>query len=206
MATAVDKNDLSIILGAHNLSKSSEFGREVRGVNEIIIHEGWNPKEFRFTHDIALLTMNSSVEFSNVIQPICILNENEHSILKNKSAQVAAWGSIDDTDTMSNVPMIADLKIISFEKCSVIDSRISWIHWEESFCAYSTTTGICSGDSGSGLYVNLNHRYYLKGLVSSAVQKDCSNVNITIFTDVMKYYDFIKVSNFAILLVSLVTY
>jgi hypothetical protein len=62
---------------------------------------------------------------------------------------------------------------------------INIIHWEESFCVRSVDSGVCVGDSGSSLFVEDDHKYYL------TMRRLCSKKPTTLITDVSKYYQFI---------------
>lgn len=64
--------------------------------------------------------------------------------------------------------------------------------WDKSFCAGRKGASVCLGDSGSGFYVKKNGTFYLRGIVSSAVKRSCSESNLVLYSDVIKYLDFIK--------------
>lgn len=52
-----------------------------------------------------------------------------------------------------------------------------------------------SGDSGSGFVIKHNNVFYLKGIVSASlldVNRNCDVKNYAIYTDVMKYIEWIK--------------
>lgn len=54
--------------------------------------------------------------------------------------------------------------------------------------------GVCQGDSGSGLFVVHDGAYYLRGVVSSSLYNGhlgCDVENYSVFTDVLKFYDWI---------------
>lgn len=70
------------------------------------------------------------------------------------------------------------------------------VAWPQSFCAEKRGVGICRGDSGSGFYVKNDEKVYLRGLVSSAVVRDCSQGNLALYSDVYEYLSFVRnVSN-----------
>jgi hypothetical protein len=154
----------------------------------------------RYTHDIALLRLNASVKFKIHIQPICIFTDHEYLKLTNNSAQLTAWGEIDDEMNIPDEPRTSNFETLDLVNCFLFDHQLALIHWPESFCAKSNMSGACKGDSGSGLYVKINDRYFLRGLVSSSIYRDCSKKSTALYSDVMKYYQFIKVriENFTI--------
>jgi coagulation factor IX (Christmas factor) len=184
-----ETNKLWILLGSNDISKSSEFGRQNVSVEEIIIHENWNPKLTRYNDDIALIRLSSPVTFDAFIQPICLMTHDQ--TLSN--GKVAGWGSVDDSGTTAKTAKIAELTIIALSECLLRNFLLAIIAWKDSFCAQSEINGVCSGDSGSGFYVDIQNKRYLKGLVSSAIQRDCSENSIAIYTDISKYIGFITV-------------
>ena len=55
--------------------------------------------------------------------------------------------------------------------------------------------GICVGDSGSGLYVLYNNRYYLRGIASAAAAtnvNDCDINTFSVFTDAKDFCGWIQ--------------
>jgi secreted trypsin-like serine protease len=192
--TEIDK--LWILLGSNDISKDNEFGRQNVSAEEIIIHENWNPKSISYNDDIALIRLSSSVTFDEFIQPICLMTNDQ--VVSN--GKVAGWGSVDNSGTPADIAKIAELKTLSLVKCLLRNHELVRIAWEDSFCAHSEVNGVCKGDSGSGFYVHIQNKKYLKGLVSSSVARDCSENSTAIYTDVSKYYGFIKVTRFNIYL------
>lgn len=182
---------LSVVLGVNNLTVDEKHGKVLRDVEKIIIHSGWNPDDIRYDNDITLLKLKSKVQFSVYIQPICLFTENQN--LKEDHGKVAGWGTIDDDNNFSDTVKIADLRIIETFDCLKNTPHLVRIIWEDSFCAESNETGVCLGDSGSGLYVEIDSKFYLKGIVSSSLLQDCSEKGTALYSDVSKYYNFIKV-------------
>lgn len=138
-----------------------------------------------------MIRLKSKIKFSINVQPICIFTEYEK--LKNNIACVASWGAVDNYENLAIEAQIVNLTIVDLVRCFIIESELATIHWEESFCAESNMSGVCRGDSGSGLYVEINGKYFLKGIVSSSIVRDCSQKAIALYSDVTKYFQFIKV-------------
>lgn len=182
-----------ILLGAYDLDDHSESGRSSFDVAKLIFHQDWNPATLDFTGDIALIKLAQNVVFSDTIIPICLPSVEESSnILEIEAGFVVGWGQFDNTWTTSNLPRKTnDLPIIKFMDCVRKETNLGGLAWTESFCAGKERRGVCEGDSGSGYYVQLNGRYYLRGIVSSAIRKDCSESFIALFSDVLKYMSFI---------------
>jgi secreted trypsin-like serine protease len=144
----------------------------------------------KYNDDIALIRLNSRVEFNALIQPICLMTLNQNV----NFGKVAGWGETDDYETISDIAKIVEFETIETFQCVLDNYLFGKFAWKDSFCAYSKTSGVCSGDSGSGFYVEIEGKTYLKGIVSSTVLKRCTENAIALYTDVTKYYKFIKVS------------
>jgi secreted trypsin-like serine protease len=188
-------NDLLTILGANNLEDWNEEGRQNRTVKGVFEHSKWDASNLRYSNDIAVLLLNDEVSFTTHIQPICLLTD-EREI---KTGKVVGWGAVDDYGNTADVAKIAELETISFIHCILNFTRLSFIAWDASFCALSKVDGVCKGDSGSGFYVEIEGRYYLKGIVSSRATKQlnsCVDNQVALYSDISKYIKFIKVKKF----------
>lgn len=63
------------------------------------------------------------------------------------------------------------------------------------FCAGGEKAGPCSGDSGSGYFVQIDDSWTLRGIVSSSMLKDNINCDVdrfAVFTKVIDFVDWIK--------------
>lgn len=58
--------------------------------------------------------------------------------------------------------------------------------------------GPCRGDSGGGFVFKEGDRWYLRGIVSTSLKTEddeCDTDNYTVFMNIEKYLDWIKISN-----------
>lgn len=115
--------------------------------------------------------MADRVSFNRYIRPICLAGNNEADI---NEGEVAGWGFHDDSETISDVPRKVQVPILSEIQCFKKENLLYRIIWDEAFCAGKDGVGVCKGDSGSGFYVKRKGKYYLRGIVSSAVARTCS--------------------------------
>jgi secreted trypsin-like serine protease len=86
------------------------------------------------------------------------------------------------------------LKTTDVLDCVIQNRDYDRIADRKTFCAQSSEVGVCKGDSGSGFYVTIEDRIYLKGIVSSAIYSKCSQKKVALYTDVSEFYDFISVN------------
>lgn len=185
---------LKVVLGAYNIQDETEPHKISANVEKITIHDGWNSSNiFKFTGDIAILALDTNVIFTNFIRPVCLIDENNESSMQNiAKGSLAGWGYRDDEE-LSDVSREVEMPIIPDGECYREQQLLASTAWAESFCAGKVGVGVCSGDSGSGFYVYKNGRYYLKGILSSAVNGGaCKGEHLAIYTDAFKYHKFIK--------------
>lgn len=70
-------DELSLIIGRHNLAALTERGSTIRDVHSIVIHPDWKSSTEKWDADIAILTFVDPVKFTTNIQPICISSNDE---------------------------------------------------------------------------------------------------------------------------------
>lgn len=188
----LSNTQIRVLLGAHDLGDPHEPEKRTLRVEKIVIHPTWNTAvTSKYTGDIAVLVMENSVTFDDFIRPIC-LSQKLPSI---EHGTVAGWGRRENqTIGISNeLPRKIEIPIIDDKVCYEHEPLLARAGWTESFCAGREGVSVCDGDSGSGLHVKWNNKYYLRGIVSSAVlHEDCVHGYYAIYTDTTKYVSFIK--------------
>jgi secreted trypsin-like serine protease len=186
--------NLIALIGAFDLSDPHEVGRLSVDLSEMILHRDWNPFVDRYNDDIAILLIESEVQFTNFIRPICLWSEDE--IVRVREGTVAGWGKPKNSDERNKtIPSFIKVLIVKTnEKCYEENPFFARIGSEKSFCAGRAGVGVCQGDSGSGLLVKHNNKFYLKGIVSSSIidSTGCYTEDFAIYTDAMKYQNFIE--------------
>lgn len=190
----ISDENILILLGSHNLSEKEEE-RLLRNASYSIIHKDWNPHGIRFTGDIAALKLSEPVNYTDAINPICLYDQLEDgALLKNASLGVIyGWGK-NESEVLQTKPFKVEVPINDVYNCTVENPYIAHLVWNESICAGKISKGVCKGDSGSGLYVNISNRFYLRGIVSSSTVESCGKTSEAIFADAVAYQSFIGVS------------
>jgi secreted trypsin-like serine protease len=186
-----DINTFEVILGAHNLHDKSESNRQVIKPKEFIIHPRWNYSAIKYENDIGMIRLSDLARYDSFVYPICL--KKSGPIISD--GKTVGWGAINDEEnSFSPVPMVLELKASELINCIFeIDERLFAIASINSFCAKGSTAGVCKGDSGSSFYVKKNGKNFLQGIVSSNTRVKCSERGATLFMDVQKYIDFIRV-------------
>lgn len=67
--------DVEVLLGRFNLLDKSEPTGIHRKVREVHIHPDYRTYDVKFDADIAILTLNEPVKFTQHIQPACLPND-----------------------------------------------------------------------------------------------------------------------------------
>jgi secreted trypsin-like serine protease len=185
--------------GAFNLENAFETNRIVLSPEDIIIHEKWNPFIQRYTADIAMLIFEDEIHFTKYVKPICLLTSTQQ--LSITEGTVAGWGVSNQTSGKSSpVPKELKVPIHDNAECYRNNSELAKIASEKTFCAGAGDgTGVCFGDSGSGLFIKQGNNLYLKGIVSSSLFKvlldqqfSCDVNTFAIFTNVPDYKEWIE--------------
>jgi secreted trypsin-like serine protease len=183
--------------GAHNLSKIHETNRIAISPEKVKIHDNWNPETTRYDADIGILTFEDEIPTTKFIKPICLFTSTEQ--LSITEGTIAGWGvSNHSTEDFSPIPKVLKVPIHDNEECYRNNSKLANIASRKSFCAGAGDgTGVCFGDSGSGLFIKQGNNVYMKGIVSSSIivqinyQNLCDVNSSAIFTNVPDYKDWI---------------
>ena len=177
------------------MNQQSEVGRVVRDVQEIHIHPDWDVSSDQYDADIAVLVLRKEVTFGSSIQPISLMVSNSNMATILKSVVVGYGKSEDDTKIHENIPKILEIPIHKNEFCFLKNHNLALFSSERTFCGGSGTgTGVCKGDSGSGVFVYYKGIYYLRGIISASLYRNltCDVNTYAIFTDVLKFNTWIE--------------
>ena len=143
--------------------------------------------------DIAVLELAEEVEFSNLIIPISLTYPGK--LVHNSSGTVVGFGYT-ESKTLSDVANKIEIPIRDYKSCTQKSNDHRDFVSARTFCGgFANGTGVCSGDSGGGVYVFENDTFYLRGIVSAALlnkKLECDVHKEAIFTDALEYYDFIQ--------------
>ncbi|XP_037940009.1 venom protease-like [Teleopsis dalmanni] len=194
--------DLSFVrLGEHDLSTQSETKHLDVDVDKVVGHPNFTRNDFRF--DIAVLLLVKNVDFTDLIQAICLPISNT---LRNKSYVksnpfVAGWGRTMERGSSSNVLKELQLPVQDNSVCLNTYKRLNYLRSNQQFddsviCAGNLVGGedTCQGDSGGPLMMPEPYkgvtRYYLIGIVSYGI--GCGRIGIpAVYTSTQHYMDWI---------------
>ncbi|XP_017273308.1 chymotrypsin-like elastase family member 2A [Kryptolebias marmoratus] len=182
--------EYAVVMGKHNL-KETEQGTVSMGTSNIIVHEKWNPLFIR--NDIALIKLESPVQFSDTIKASC-LPADGFILPHNESCYVTGWGRIYTGGPIADILQQAMLPVVDHATCSKSD----WWGFqvtETMVCAGGDgVVSGCNGDSGGPLNCqNAGGTWEVHGIVSFGSGLSCNfPKKPTVFTQVSSYIDWIN--------------
>ncbi|XP_070497608.1 trypsin-5-like [Chironomus tepperi] len=187
-------DQITVVLGALDILKTHEKGRVTVGVESIQVHPDWNTDDDNYDGDIALLILDTEVQYSPTIQPIC-LSKPQSIAAQATEGIVIGYGLTEDKKT-SNIAKKLKVPIKNYRKCGKEHNRLKPLLTARTFCGGpGDGRGICQGDSGSGLYVLHNKQFYLRGTASASsldTLGECDVKSFAVFVDTTDYCGWIQ--------------
>jgi len=185
------------MLGVHNLQKKDNSLSTLVEIESIHVHKHWNIDVQNYDGDIAILKLVDEIQFNNFVRPICLAEE--YSEVAEVSTGIVVGFGITENGRVSNIANKLEISITDYHRCILKSPDISTFATARTFCGGPADgRGVCSGDSGSGVYVKHNEIFYLRGLVSSSLVNnnfECNTYKQAIFTDVTQYHRWIKLDD-----------
>ncbi|XP_021248374.1 LOW QUALITY PROTEIN: serine protease 55 [Numida meleagris] len=169
--------DLKIVIGAVDL----DLPLEVHEPSRLILHEGFDRVTLK--HDIALIMLNSPIDFTDEKLPICFPYMDDISTWQH--CWVAGWGT---TGAGSHVLQKARMKLISREECLDQIPQLP----KDMLCI-ALEQGSCQVDSGGPLVCSYSHtmKWFQVGIISwgdNCVAKPYHQFYVSVYN----YYEWIK--------------
>ncbi|KFB50343.1 AGAP005072-PA-like protein [Anopheles sinensis] len=166
---------LRIKLGMYRLSANDTERTQVYTVRSIISHTKYMTSSHK--HDVALVRLNGTVQFTDYIQPVCL--DLTESIWVEHLAD-------------------AEIPIVRYTDCVEQDpSTYGPLIYSGMYCAgILNGTSPCNGDSGGGMYIFRDNRWFLRGVVSFASIRAgtnfCDSFSYVVFMNVPYYTKWIS--------------
>lgn len=184
----IPASEFVLSFGRHNLRDWSENVWDIERIEiprDYLRKGAWHKSD----SDIAILIMQEFVQYSELIQPICLWSSANIRDSEISTGIIVGWGSPSD-EVEINVPRKMEMKIVAKDLC-LLPSSSSPIS-KRIICAESVTEdGPCRGDSGNGLAIWQNGAWFLRGIVSAAIDDPylnrCGQNEYVILTDISKF-------------------
>ncbi|MBN3306176.1 ENTK Enteropeptidase, partial [Amia calva] len=156
----VNPMDWEAVIGLHSQLSSHNT---VRRIDRIVMDPRYNKRTK--DSDIVLMHLDSKVNFTEYIQPIC-LPDIEQQFPMGKMCFIAGWGRMEEQGSLANILQEATLPLITNVKCQ--QRMPEYTITPRMMCAGYDEGGIdsCQGDSGGPLMCLDNDRWVLAGVTS----------------------------------------
>uniref|UniRef100_A0A182PBP8 Peptidase S1 domain-containing protein n=1 Tax=Anopheles epiroticus TaxID=199890 RepID=A0A182PBP8_9DIPT len=191
---AIPPEQLSIAVGRIRLSERSDYTQS-HGVREVIVHPGFNVR--RFKHDIALMKLTSNITMTAHVQPVCLWTmDSNQELIVGKNGTVLGFG-LTEQDVVSEQLKQAMVAVVDTIACIANDRAAFGTYLtSEMFCGGGQQgVSACNGDSGGGLFLEVEGKWFVRGIVSFIpLRKNtglCDASKFTAFADVAKYMQWI---------------
>ncbi|EFN86241.1 proclotting enzyme [Harpegnathos saltator] len=153
---------LTVRIGDYNIKTNTEIRHIEKRIQRVVRHRGFNAQTLY--NDVALLTMNEPVEFTEQIRPICLPSGSQ--LYSGKTATVIGWGSLREGGVQPAVLQEVSIPVWSNSECKLKYGIAAPGGIVDSFlCAGQAAKDSCSGDSGGPLMIN-DGRWTQVGIVS----------------------------------------
>ncbi|ETN65604.1 coagulation factor XI [Anopheles darlingi] len=182
---------LSVQVGRTFLYAAESHTQEHQA-GQIIVHEEYSASAVR--NDIALIKLATNMQFTDYVQPICLWDRSNTAIgpLVGRVGSVVGFG-ITEVGAIADQLRVAYMPIVDTQTC--LDSNrdlFGRVLTRFVFCAgFRNGTTVCGGDSGGGMYFEIEGRWYVRGIVSFSGQ-NCQSADFAGFSDVAMYLDWIN--------------
>ncbi|XP_072932516.1 uncharacterized protein Sb isoform X2 [Epargyreus clarus] len=171
-------SQIRIRVGEYDFSSVSEqYPYVERGVARKAVHPKYN--FFTYEYDLALVKLDSPVQFAAHIAPICLPATDD--LLIGENATVTGWGRLSEGGVLPSVLQEVQVPIVSNERCKSMFLRAGRHEFipDIFLCAGHERGGhdSCQGDSGGPLQVKgKDQRYFLAGIISWGI--GCGEANL----------------------------
>ncbi|XP_054278589.1 proclotting enzyme-like [Macrosteles quadrilineatus] len=163
--TSWDVARLTVRLGDHNIKTNSEVKHVEKRVKRVVRHRNFDMRTLY--NDIAILTLDSPVTFTQTIRSVCLPTTGTQARFDGATATVIGWGSLRENGPQPAVLQEVNIPVWTNQECKLKYGNAAPGGIVEHFlCAGRATKDSCSGDSGGPLMVNTAGRWTQVGIVS----------------------------------------
>ncbi|XP_011693194.1 PREDICTED: chymotrypsin-1-like [Wasmannia auropunctata] len=178
---------ITILTGTTNLDE----GGQSHEVEKMWYHEKYNTNVTgRTNDDIGLIKLKKPLKYDSTCQPI---NLPKHPAKENEKVTIAAWGRKGKDEEVHNHLGKMEANVMLPKECqSHYSDNSEKISKNEICTLIGAGTGLCKGDSGSGLIRDNNQikKREIVALVSGG--KPCAVGKPDIYTNISPYLPWIK--------------
>ncbi|XP_065334843.1 uncharacterized protein LOC135936089 isoform X2 [Cloeon dipterum] len=198
----MNATDFEVSIGMYNKSLINHPSIQTNTPRKLISHPKYVSGQFHY--DVGLMIFDVGFELTHHVRPICLWNEDtDLNQVTGKLAMAVGFG-IDESNTLPESLKEIQLPIKAYKNCYQKDQKFFGKHLKpgDNFCAgYTNGTSMCHGDSGGGLAIEKEGRWFIRGVTSFGKSSKisfngtklcvCNRNSFTLFSDVAHYMEFI---------------
>ncbi|XP_065334743.1 uncharacterized protein LOC135936007 [Cloeon dipterum] len=198
----MNATDFEVSIGMHNKSLINHSSIQTNTPRKLISHPKYVSGQFHY--DVGLMIFEIGFELTHHVRPIYLWNEDtDLNQVTGKLATAVGFG-IDESNTLPESLKEIRLPIKAYKNCYQNDQKFFGKHLKpgDNFCAgYTNGTSMCHGDSGGGLAIEKEGRWFIRGVISFGKSSKinlngtklcvCNRNSFTLFSDVAHYMEFI---------------
>ncbi|KAJ8719666.1 hypothetical protein PYW08_011841 [Mythimna loreyi] len=181
---------LTVVLGSIRLFS----GGTRLDSSTVVMHPNWDVSRIR--NDVAVISLPSSVSFTNTIAPIALPSGNElNNQFAGATAVASGFGRTRDGEDLSVNQFLShvSLPVISNAVCRQATILFQILIHATNVCTSGAGgRGTCQGDSGGPLVVNSNGRNILIGVTSFGTGRGCQSGDPAAYARVTSYVSWIN--------------
>jgi len=163
-------SDFSVLAGSSS-HKTANAG-QLRDVNSIIKHSGYNPNSGGYPNDIAVLHLTGEFYFGDTVKAIS-LPSNSFNPSSAHNCYMTGWGRTNKGTTLPDQLQEAQVDPISNSYCQSMMTGISGATiYQHHICPHNGVSSSCSGDSGGPYVCQNGNEYVLTGVTSWGIQSN----------------------------------
>lgn len=191
----VTPEQLLVFIGAYNFI---EFGGhyQQRKVKQIVLHPNYD--YLKLENDVGILKLSSSVQITDYVRPVCIWNgDPSRTSLIGKELIHPGW-DYNSNDYINDKLTYIRMPVKPNEECTFQQSRVKHLlNSKTLFCAsFHANAPTCKGDDGSGLFLNQNGVWYIRGIDSASIGEQnevvCDDHHYAAITDIVPFTTWIR--------------
>ncbi|GBP30588.1 Melanization protease 1 [Eumeta japonica] len=184
-------------------SDAADEHAQTSDVAEVIIHPRYRGKETSYQNNIALIFLNTPLNYTDYVMSVCIdfdLELDEKQLDDGSLGKIASWGSASKNGTDISKLKVDWTTYVDTNKCisNSSPSLLKYITSDKICAGDAKGTTLCKSDGGGSLSYHVwdddgSRVNYLRGVASIAPadERSCNVDPIGVFTHVLHHKSFL---------------
>lgn len=181
------EDNFAVLVGEHNVNNgdTGDFAKAYI-IAQFIVHPGF--ASGNLDNDIVLVRVAVPMQFNDRVLPVCLPFLQANNDFAGSKVTVVGWGTTFFGGPSSNVPLKADLDVLSQSTCRSRGVPVN----DRQMCTFTPGKDSCQDDSGGPvLWTNPNNgALYVVGLISSGTS--CASNSPSLNTRVTSFLSWIQ--------------